>query len=233
MSSDLTTMTLPAPAGSLSSFSTAPRGTRHPMSIEHKSGFGGRAGFGEKPCLLIIDMNKAFTLDKKNDLRDAFCGTGPYTVKERVIDQYVELKRFDGYWRQGADGKSLPYLDGLIYPELPDEVRRGDPRARVEGGDRADVDRAHLRLAREALQQAVVDAEEDAEGLGGPDPGSIHSREAGSLLLAGRSRRTAATMRGSTSPEGPRTTIVAKSVSAVGSGLTSITGTRRRAASIG
>ena len=33
------------------------------MSIEHKSGFGGRAGFGEKPCLLIIDMNKAFTLE--------------------------------------------------------------------------------------------------------------------------------------------------------------------------
>ena len=33
------------------------------MGIEHKSGFGGRAGFGERPCLLIIDMNKAFTLE--------------------------------------------------------------------------------------------------------------------------------------------------------------------------
>jgi maleamate amidohydrolase len=33
------------------------------MTIEHTSGFGGRAGFGERPCLLIIDMNKAFTLE--------------------------------------------------------------------------------------------------------------------------------------------------------------------------
>ena len=33
------------------------------MTIEHKSGFGGRTGFGERPCLLIIDMNKAFTLE--------------------------------------------------------------------------------------------------------------------------------------------------------------------------
>ena len=29
--------------------------------IDHASGFGGRAGFGERPALLIIDMNKAFT----------------------------------------------------------------------------------------------------------------------------------------------------------------------------
>ena len=29
--------------------------------IDHASGFGGRAGFGERPALLIIDMNNAFT----------------------------------------------------------------------------------------------------------------------------------------------------------------------------
>ena len=31
------------------------------MTIDHASGFGGRAGFGERPALLIIDMNNAFT----------------------------------------------------------------------------------------------------------------------------------------------------------------------------
>lgn len=31
------------------------------MTIQHTSGFGGRAGFGERPALLIIDMNNAFT----------------------------------------------------------------------------------------------------------------------------------------------------------------------------
>ncbi len=31
------------------------------MTIDHQSGFGGRAGFGARPALLIIDMNNAFT----------------------------------------------------------------------------------------------------------------------------------------------------------------------------
>lgn len=42
-------------------------------------------------------------------------GSGPFQVTEWVPDNFVTLKRFDGYWDKGEDGKALPYLDGVNY----------------------------------------------------------------------------------------------------------------------
>jgi peptide/nickel transport system substrate-binding protein len=47
-------------------------------------------------------------------------GTGPFVLQEWTKDQGVKLKRFDGYWEQGADGKALPYLDGIQTRFIPD-----------------------------------------------------------------------------------------------------------------
>jgi len=40
-------------------------------------------------------------------------GTGPFKVVSWTGGR-VEVERFDGYWRDGADGKKLPYLDRVI-----------------------------------------------------------------------------------------------------------------------
>lgn len=42
-------------------------------------------------------------------------GTGPFQFVNWVKDQSVNVKRFDGYWEKGADGKPLPYLDGVSF----------------------------------------------------------------------------------------------------------------------
>lgn len=47
-------------------------------------------------------------------------GSGPYKVEEIVPDQYDLLSRFDGYWRPGADGQPLPYLDTLTFQVVRD-----------------------------------------------------------------------------------------------------------------
>jgi peptide/nickel transport system substrate-binding protein len=38
-------------------------------------------------------------------------GTGPFKLTEYQPSNQVSYKKFDGYWKQGADGKPLPYPD--------------------------------------------------------------------------------------------------------------------------
>jgi peptide/nickel transport system substrate-binding protein len=38
-------------------------------------------------------------------------GTGPFMLDKWLRDDRVIVKKFDGYWKMGADGKPLPYLD--------------------------------------------------------------------------------------------------------------------------
>ena len=45
-------------------------------------------------------------------------GTGPFELIEFSEAGRVVLRRREGYWRVGADGRSLPYLDELIYLDL-------------------------------------------------------------------------------------------------------------------
>ena len=41
------------------------------------------------------------------------CGTGAFRYKNWIVDEKVILERFPDYWKQGLDGKALPYLDGM------------------------------------------------------------------------------------------------------------------------
>ena len=45
-------------------------------------------------------------------------GTGPYLLTEFAEGQRAAFKRRTDYWQMGADGKSLPYLDGLMYVDM-------------------------------------------------------------------------------------------------------------------
>lgn len=47
-------------------------------------------------------------------------GTGPMKVVEWKSDDFITLMKFDNYWRKGADGKPLAYLDGMKNRAIPD-----------------------------------------------------------------------------------------------------------------
>ncbi|MCL5024894.1 MAG: ABC transporter substrate-binding protein [Chloroflexi bacterium] len=51
-------------------------------------------------------------------------GTGPFAFGEWKTGDHVALKRWNGYWRKGADGKSLPYLDGVTFRLIVDDSVR-------------------------------------------------------------------------------------------------------------
>ena len=42
-------------------------------------------------------------------------GTGPFTLEEFAEGERAVFKRRDDYWKMGADGKPLPYIDQLMY----------------------------------------------------------------------------------------------------------------------
>ena len=42
-------------------------------------------------------------------------GTGPFTLEEFAEGERAVMKRREGYWKVGEDGKPMPYLDKLMY----------------------------------------------------------------------------------------------------------------------
>ena len=62
-------------------------------------------------------------------------GTGPFMLEDFSPGDQVILRRREDYWQLGADGRSLPYLDQLIYLDLhPDNRRCGRlyPDSRIQ-----------------------------------------------------------------------------------------------------
>lgn len=49
-------------------------------------------------------------------------GTGPYTLEAYSEGERALLKRRDGYWQTGADGDPLPYLDGMEFIDMGEEM---------------------------------------------------------------------------------------------------------------
>ncbi len=48
-------------------------------------------------------------------------GTGAFTMEEYVVGERCRLKARADYWRMGADGKPLPYLDEIIMVQLGED----------------------------------------------------------------------------------------------------------------
>ncbi|WP_027482871.1 ABC transporter substrate-binding protein [Deinococcus pimensis] len=51
-------------------------------------------------------------------------GSGPFVLSEWKRGSSMVLKRNPYYWKKGADGKALPYLDGIRFEILPDDNTR-------------------------------------------------------------------------------------------------------------
>ena len=49
-------------------------------------------------------------------------GTGPFLLDKYVPTERAEFKARTDYWRMGADGKPLPYLDKLVYLDLGEDT---------------------------------------------------------------------------------------------------------------
>lgn len=51
-------------------------------------------------------------------------GTGPFRFERWISDSEIVLTAYPDYWRAGADGQPLPYLDGVSFRILPDASTR-------------------------------------------------------------------------------------------------------------
>jgi peptide/nickel transport system substrate-binding protein len=89
------------------------------------------------PLLSLLSLNNAAAIvipseNAGEDPMAKFVGTGPYMLKERKPDQYIQLARFEGYTSHdgepnGYGGARKQYLDEIRFVPVP------DPNTRVEG----------------------------------------------------------------------------------------------------
>jgi peptide/nickel transport system substrate-binding protein len=89
------------------------------------------------PLLAFLAFNNAAAIivpaaNAAEDTLSKIIGTGPYMLKERKPDQYIQLVRFDGYASRagepdGYGGARKQYLDEIRFVPVP------DPNTRVEG----------------------------------------------------------------------------------------------------
>ncbi len=66
-------------------------------------------------------------------------GTGPFKNVVFQNDSFVRVEKFDGYWKQGEDGKPLPYLDKIEWRII------SEPSARLTALQAGDVHIAPVR----------------------------------------------------------------------------------------
>ena len=62
--------------------------------------------------------------DKAKAFAEHPVGSGPFAFQSWSRGQTMKLVKNPYYWRQGADGKPLPYLDGITFEILPDDATR-------------------------------------------------------------------------------------------------------------
>ncbi len=62
--------------------------------------------------------------DKAKAFAEHPVGSGPFVLKSWQRNSEMKLARNPYYWRQGADGKALPYLDGVTFEVIPDDATR-------------------------------------------------------------------------------------------------------------
>ncbi len=60
-------------------------------------------------------------------------GTGPYTIETYLEGERCALKRRSDYWKKGADGNLLPYLDNLEFIDMGTEM--GPMIAAIQAGE--------------------------------------------------------------------------------------------------
>ncbi len=159
--------------------------------------------------LLAFNNSAAIILpkEKQEEPMKEFIGTGPYMLKERKADQYIQLVRFDGYKSReggsnGYGGARHQYLDEIRFVPVPDANTRVE--AAVSGQydyiDSIPVESFDKIKSSSVTEPVVlkpfgypVFVFNTAEGLAkdvanaqGNPPGAQHGRHAGQPPLAAR-----------------------------------------------
>jgi peptide/nickel transport system substrate-binding protein len=62
--------------------------------------------------------------EKAKSFADHPIGSGPFVIQSWRRNAEMKLTRNPYYWRKGADGKALPYLDGVNFEVIPDDATR-------------------------------------------------------------------------------------------------------------
>jgi len=57
----------------------------------------------------------------EGDITKQPIGTGPFKLQEYAETERAVFVRREDYWKMGADGKSLPYMDKLVYVDLGED----------------------------------------------------------------------------------------------------------------
>jgi len=79
---------------------------------------------GIVPSKLIM-AEPGSTLDEKSkSFAQHPVGSGPFTLKSWSRNSEMVMTRNPYYWRPGADGRPLPYLDNVKYVIIPDDATR-------------------------------------------------------------------------------------------------------------
>ena len=77
------------------------------------------------PLLANLATVFAAILPKSDvNFKNVAVGTGPFLLKDFQRQTKYTYAKNPGYWKNGADGKPLPYLDGFVQVIIPDEGAR-------------------------------------------------------------------------------------------------------------
>jgi peptide/nickel transport system substrate-binding protein len=71
-----------------------------------------------------LGMMAQAQLDDKEGCAKNLIGTGPFKLKEWVVNDHFTADRNPDYWRKDADGNQLPYLDEITFKPVPDGQAR-------------------------------------------------------------------------------------------------------------
>jgi peptide/nickel transport system substrate-binding protein len=100
-------------------------------------------------------------LDSTDCAKDLI-GTGPFKLKEWVVNDHFTAVKYPDYWQKDADGVQLPYLDQITFKPVPDGQQRLNG---LQSGQfqlihtSSDIDHEQLRAL--ASQNAITHIETD------------------------------------------------------------------------
>ena len=111
------------------------------------------------PAALAGPVGRVFSVTAAGADPDTFArtpvGTGPFIFRRWSAGEPVVLEANPDYWRAAADGSALPWVDEIVFAEIPDERQRLD--ALLDG-------RGDVLMSRSAELSTAVATAADAQG---------------------------------------------------------------------
>jgi peptide/nickel transport system substrate-binding protein len=108
-----------------------------------------------------LGMMAQAQLDSTDCAKDLI-GTGPFKLREWVVNDHLTVDRNPNYWAKDKDGNQLPYLDSITFKPVPDGQQRLNGLASGQFDmihDSSDIDIEQLRAL--AKQGKITETESD------------------------------------------------------------------------